>query len=316
LYYKTNYLNEGEGMKKILMLMLGAFFLFASDVIKKDKECTINWTKYTLTCKGISASGQNRFAAILSAKVIAQRNMLEKIKGVRINSVTTFENGMEKSSIISSVVKGAIKGCKVVSEYYDPQGKYGEVEVQIDLVDDILIKILRADVSENILNKFLSPFFLYASTYSPNDIEVLKKLLDDFEKRGNNKAVAFIKKIIYKLKNEKVTGIVIDAKNVKNFNLSLMPKIRDANGKEIYPSNYVSDYEIVNAHGLVDYEIGTFEEVKSKKRVCNNPILIKAKSVYGNRTSDLVLNDVSEDILSKVDSYILQKAKIVILVDE
>ncbi len=303
-------------MKKIYILLLFSIFLNAADVIKKDGKCIINWTKYTLTCKGMSASNQSRYAALVSAKIIAQRNMLEKIKGIRINSVTTFEDGIKKSDIIRAVVKGAIKGSRVVSEYYDPDERYGVVEVEIDLIDDILIKILKTNISENLLKKFFSPFFLYASEYSYEDLKTLEKLLDDFRASGNSTMVRFLENLINKIKSSKITGVVIDAKDVKNFDLALLPKIRDINGKEIYPLNYVSEYEIVNSHGIVDYEVGSFEEVKNKKRVKNNPILLKAKGIYGKRKSDLVLTKSKYEILKEVDSSVFKNAKVVILVGE
>jgi len=303
-------------IKNILLLFFFNSFLFASDVIQKDAECTINWTKYTLTCEGISAEGQSRYAALLSAKEVAYRNLLQRIKGVRINSITTFENGMKKSTIITSVVQGAIRGGKVVFKYYDREKGYGIVKVRIDLIDDILVKILQTKISDNLLHKFLAPFFLYAyNSYSINDLKVLRKLLNDFKSQGNSKAVKFIKSIIYELEHNKITGIVIDARGIDSFNLALMPKIRDKNGKEIYPANYINDDEIISSHGLVDYEMGTFEEVKNEKRVATNPILIKAKGIYGKKVSDLVLTYPSDKILSRIDTYILEKGRIVILVD-
>ena len=59
-----------------------------------------------------------------AAVVDAQRNLLESVKGVAVDSETTVENFMLKSDIIHTKVNGIITGARVVSEEMQPDGVY------------------------------------------------------------------------------------------------------------------------------------------------------------------------------------------------
>ena len=107
---------------KYLIILLVFINLFAKDVIEKGYYYTLNWTKYTLTCKDESAENQSEFAAKRVAKFTAIRNMLERIKGVNITSKTTIKNLMQ-NDIVLSTVQGTIRGAKVIKMDYNPQTK-------------------------------------------------------------------------------------------------------------------------------------------------------------------------------------------------
>ena len=302
----------------ILSLHLLSLSLLAKDVIKKDSLCTINWTQYKIQCIGTSAKGQNAFGAYLSAKVVAQRNLLEKIKGINIDSVTTINSSMEKNVVIRASVNGTIKGSKIISRKYNKSEGFARVTVELDLVDDLLINMLKEiNISRNetIYEQFLRPFYLNASVYEYSDIIVLEKLIGDFKKSNNEIAIDFISDIINKLKNNKYTGVIIDANGIDNFDMALIPKIRTDKGKELYPADYITDDILLSEHGVVSYEIG-LEDAKLNKRIYSHPIILKAKNIYGQKTSDLVLNKNSIELLNNIDKNLLNNAKILILVGE
>jgi len=293
---------------KYLSILLIVLVLQASDVIIKDEECTINWTKYTLTCVGISEKSQSKYAAYTSAKIIAQRNLLQFLKGVKITSTTTIENGMLKSDIIKATVKGVVKGARVVKSVYHNDGS-ASVYVKVYLIKDILAKLF--EYRSYYAYNFFTPFLLNASVYSYKDIKTLKKILNDLKIREDKIGVNLITEIINKIKKNKYTGIIVDATGVKNFDMALMPKIRDKNGKEIYPSNLITQDVLTSKNGAVTYEIG-LEDAKKNKKVYSNPIIIKAKGIYGKKTSDLVIESKELIIQNK---ELLKQAKIIILVD-
>ena len=300
-------MNKTINLKVILILHILSSFLFSKDVIKKDEICSINWTKYKIQCIGLSAKGQNTFSSYISAKVVAQRNLLEKIKGINIDSITTISDSMEKNNIIKSSVSGTIKGAKLIERKYFKKEKYAKVTIELDLVDDLLISMLKdihVSRNETIYNDFLNPFYLNAASYQYSDIFVLEKLVGDFKKTNNEIAIDFISKIISKIKNNKYTGVIIDANTIDNFDMALIPKIRTSLGKELYPSDYITDDILLSEHGVVSYEIG-LEDAKLNKRIYSNPIILKAKNIYGKKKSDLVL-----------DKNLLKNAKILILVGE
>jgi len=304
--------------KLIYIFQLLGTLAFSKDVIVKDELCSINWTQYKMQCIGESAQGQNIFASYLSAKVIAQRNMLEKIKGINIDSVTTINSSMTKNNIVKASVSGTIKGSKIIDRKYFSNKKYAKVTIELDLIDDLLINMLKEisiSRNETLFDSFLNPFFLNATAYNYDDIIVLEKLLGDFKKTKNEKAIDFVYTIISKLKTNKYTGIIIDADGIDNFDMALVPKIRTKTGKELYPAEYINDDILLSEHGIVSYEIG-LSDAKLNKRIYSHPIILKAKSIYGQKSSDLILDENSIKILKTVDKNLLRKAKILILVGE
>jgi hypothetical protein len=120
-------------MKRILFSMglacLVALFLAPADLAAQDSGTgEINWVKGYVSAVGHGAAvrgslAQARPLARRAAVSDAQRNLLELMKGVKIDSTTTVENFVVSSDLIRSHVDGVVKGAHVVrgSEKYEPQ---------------------------------------------------------------------------------------------------------------------------------------------------------------------------------------------------
>jgi len=83
-------------MKKLVFcLTVGLSFLFAGNpIVDGHFEAT-----------GYSAEDQTPYVAIIAAKVDAQRQLLEQIKGIKIDSITTIENGMLNSDTVKTKIQ-------------------------------------------------------------------------------------------------------------------------------------------------------------------------------------------------------------------
>ncbi len=120
-------------MKKILLAFclsfLVAIFLVPADLVAQDSgRGEINWVKGYISATGHGAAtrgslAQSRPLARRAAVSDAQRNLLEVMKGVKIDSSTTVENFVVSSDVIRAHVNGVVKGAHVVkgSEKYEPQ---------------------------------------------------------------------------------------------------------------------------------------------------------------------------------------------------
>lgn len=109
----------------------------ASDAVEQTANGTINWTTGEVYAKGIGAppaqtanAAQARAMAERAAFVVALRNLLETVKGVRVDSQTVVENFMVKSDIIRTRVDGIVKGAQVVKKQYFSDGS---VEVLVGM---------------------------------------------------------------------------------------------------------------------------------------------------------------------------------------
>jgi len=99
------------------LLVLPLFNVFSQD-------STLNYFQSgAIKAIGISAEGQSRYAAITSAEIIAQRNLVERIKGVSISSETQMQNAKITSDVIHTRVQGLIVGAiSCGKKYYEKKG--------------------------------------------------------------------------------------------------------------------------------------------------------------------------------------------------
>ncbi len=99
----------------------------------------VDWTNGIVTAVGIGAppaqpvnAAQARAMAERAAKVVAYRNLLEAVKGVRVDSTTTVENFVVTSDEIRTQVSGFVQGATIMAKKYMSDGSV-EVTVGVKL---------------------------------------------------------------------------------------------------------------------------------------------------------------------------------------
>ena len=97
----------------------------------------VDWTTGVITAVGIGAppaqpanAAQARAMAERAAQVVAYRNLLEAVKGVRVDSTTTVENFIVTSDVIRTEVSGIIQGAMIMDKKYMSDGS---VEVTVGM---------------------------------------------------------------------------------------------------------------------------------------------------------------------------------------
>ncbi len=97
----------------------------------------VDWTTGVITAVGIGAPPANpanpaqaRAMAERAAQVVAYRNLLEAVKGVRIDATTTVENFMVTSDVVRTQVSGFVQGATVMDKKYMSDGS---VEVTVGM---------------------------------------------------------------------------------------------------------------------------------------------------------------------------------------
>ncbi len=90
---------------------------------------SVDWTQGLVTATGLGVPPPNavnlaqaRAMAKRAAYIVATRNLLEVIKGVRVDSVTLVENFMVTSDVIKTQVSGFVQGAQVLREQVHPDG--------------------------------------------------------------------------------------------------------------------------------------------------------------------------------------------------
>jgi hypothetical protein len=89
----------------------------------------IDWTKNVVTATGFGAppanavnAAQARAMAERAAFLVATRNLLETIKGIRVDSATLVENMMVSSDVIKTEVSGFVQGAQIIKKQVSPDG--------------------------------------------------------------------------------------------------------------------------------------------------------------------------------------------------
>lgn len=103
-----------------MLIFALTFFLVQIVPAEEMKSGEINWVQGYITAIGngtADPSGnrvKDKLKSLRAAELVAQRTLLETLKGVRIDSTTTVENLMLKEDIINSRVEGVIRGARIV----------------------------------------------------------------------------------------------------------------------------------------------------------------------------------------------------------
>jgi hypothetical protein len=126
----------------LLVLMSGMAFAQLQGTVKDvidpvGSTGKVDWTTGVITAVGIGAppaqpanAAQARAMAERAAQVVALRNLLEAIKGVRVDSTTLVENFMVTSDVIRTEVSGFVQGATVMDKKYMSDGS---VEVTVGM---------------------------------------------------------------------------------------------------------------------------------------------------------------------------------------
>lgn len=172
----------------------------------------VDWTTGVITSVGIGAppaqpanAAQARAMAERAAQVVAYRNLLEAVKGVRVDSTTTVENFIVTSDVIRTEVSGIIQGATIMDKKYMSDGS---VEVTVGMK-------LTGALADALLPKTpLTPPTGLTGTLAPASPGQL------------------------------YTGLIVDARGL-GVKPAMAPKILNEDGKEVYGSAWINrDYAV------------------------------------------------------------------------
>lgn len=202
-------------MKTIVKLMMIVVIMQSAtglcdqpeDLLEPAGNGSINWTSGVVRAVGVGAppdwaygKPQARPMALTAARMVAYRNLLEVVQGVRIQSSTTVKNFMVADDTINAQVDGMIRGAQVVKKEYMSDGTV-EVTVEMSLNGG------------------------FAQLMLPQDIKQIEPIKTSAPPPTSPSGV--------------YTGLVVDARGL-NTKPAMSPKILDENGEEVYGSAYVS----------------------------------------------------------------------------
>ncbi len=205
---------------------------------------------------GLPPQNGNKILARRAAIVDAQRNLLERINGVQIDSETFMEDFIISSDVVRSQVSGLIKGAVITNEGENLDGSY-YVELSVPMygrngsIASVAIPALTANMQQR-------PF---ASADVNNFTEQEVQALTSYE----------------------YTGVIVNAKGM-DLEKTFAPVIYDTDGRIIYGIQNL-DKDLAITYGMVEYSESLEEVAGGNCRAGNNPLVINAVDVRGGKNS-------------------------------
>lgn len=264
-----------------------------TDVREMTGEGYINWTEGMIYATGEAALNlkeKNRAVARVQAEraatVIAQRNLLEIFKGVRVESDTTVENFMLKSDRIKATVSGVVHGSRPVNVEEDPSG--GSVKVTV-----------AAPIWGNLASDLLDEIRAREETRSSGGIESQEQGLLSRLVRGIRRIAAWVSGTTRaQAATGKNTGLVIDATGT-GIKPGLFPRIYDQEGNLVVGPNTI-DPDVAVKQGIVGYAPSVEAAKNDLKRVGVTPMVSRGAVPVSERSGiDIQVKDLT---LAKIKS--------------
>jgi hypothetical protein len=294
------------------------------EVVELVGNGEINWSQGVILAKGSGAPpkeakniAQARLMAERAALSDARRNLVEVLKGVRVDSATTVENFMVKSDQIRLSAEGFVQGSAEIRD----QRKYlsdGAIEVTVamNLTGDFLTLMLsQAREPKELKFPKVPPAEKPAPQPPPVAPEKKAEPAPEPPKaRVEEKPVLEAKPLPAAVDLPKFTGLVIDTRGL-NMRAALIPRLLDENGREIYQGQYVPQ-EKAGQNGVALYA-RDLTAAQTNPRVGKSPLTIKGSKVNPNNPSEIILSaeDAKRVVPFAHKGTFLEECKVMIVLD-
>jgi len=194
---------------------------------------------------------QARLMAERAAVVVAQRNLLEIVKGVRVDSDTRVQNFMTDYDVVYSRVSGVVKGARQLGPAkYDSLAGTVEVELEVELYGD-------SSVADALIPA------LGASGVQAGMSPQVRSFLEQY------------------------SGLIFDggAAGVKP---AMFPKIYDEDGNLLLDTRQYAAYLGTGGQAALQF-ISDLDRVLARPEFAKSPLVLKVKKVTGLLGADIVL---------------------------
>ncbi len=237
------------------------------DVSETTPSGEIDWSGNTVRATGTGVLdpgnpniAQARLMAERAAVVVAQRNLLETVQGVRVDSETRVENFMTDYDVIYTRVEGLVRNARQLGpSVYDETA--GTVEVELEM------EIHSSQGISGAINAALADTHAYAAPISQQTREFM----------------------------EQYSAIVFDG-SAAGLTPSMYPKIYDSNGNLLLDTSNYSQY-LGSAGETAMQFISDVDQILSQPAFAQSPLVVNVRQVTGQFGSDIVLGQQESESL-------------------
>lgn len=298
--------------------IIGAVFLcvcmlhvaWAQDNMQTVNEPVKIFQKGYIQVIGASEEGQSRYRASRAAEVVAQRDLLEVLQGLKLSGTTSVKNGMLQSEEINTSVQGFLRGAIKCGEKYHSDKGYAEVCMRLNIrgkggLYDIILPLLK----DNKLVPNNRPAFKPPTTkLVPEEISSQSP-----DQRAQSKPEATTQKAKIEAPSKLVNpydGLIVDTRDFQ-FRPALVNRIVTKKEQVVFePSKIQSNI-------LVERGCGGFTTDDSKAKALleswgsKNPMIVKCVSVEQNTDAKISQDDATAVYVNDQKSNLLAQARVV-----
>ncbi|MDQ5984638.1 MAG: hypothetical protein CSYNP_00333 [Syntrophus sp. SKADARSKE-3] len=224
---------------------------------------------------------QARPMCLRASKVLAMRDILEIVNGVRIDSETMVKDYVVESDSIRAAVSGIVKNVTQVGEPNYMSDGTCEVKYRMSMKGPFMSTIIPKAMADDKKTDIAPPPVKVRATPAGGEI---------------------------------FTGLVVDARGL-GARPAMSPKVFDENGKEVYGSLVVSK-EYAVQQGISGYA-RDLTAAQGNPRVTANPVTVKGLSAEGPGKSDIKISndDAMKLRMVKENLTFMQKCRVMIVLD-
>ena len=311
-------------MKKLLgtLLALLAMFAFIPGVWAEWKSITDPvqiFEEGYIQVVGVSEEGQSRYKAMRAATVVAQRDLLEIMEGLRLSGQTTVKDGMLQSDDIRTSITGFLRGAIKCGEKYHNDRRYAEVCMKLHIrgkggLYDVILPLIKENKIQRVAPAL--PTDYYKPKLIPKVIgteiveETVQKRVPEIG--GKPATVTETVAVVKQVPAVVFDGLIVDVRDFK-FRPALVNTVVTDGEKVVFdPSKILSAILVERGCGGFTTDPGKakalLESWGSKK-----PMIIKGVGVVKMTNAKVSPDDAAAIYLSDQKSNLLANAKVVFL---
>jgi len=283
--------------------------IFAQTINTQEKKSgQINWVEGYIIAVGegtATPSGNkltDQLRALRAATLMAQRSLLETVKGVRIDSQTKVENKMVQDDVINTRIEGTIQGAEIVKQNVRWEGAIpiATVELRICLSglggcksDKSIINVLDLDQKSEQTN---------APSQRLNDVSITQETM-----------IPKVQDIFYD-SSKPVTGVIFNLRGLffERVILPIVITIGDGNKSITVYSVKSVEPQVIRTFGVVRYA-DTTGQARQNPHLGDNAIVVPVDGVTKENMIIIGLNAarIIRETISHGNDY-LRNAKVCI----
>lgn len=251
---------------------------------------------------GMSGEGQSRYNALRAATVVAQRDLLEVIEGIRLSGETTLKDGMLQSDDIRTSVSGFLRGAVKCGQKYHENGRYAEVCMKLYIrgkgsLYDVILPLIKEEKIQKVMPD------LPKNYYTPSLVP--KVIGDEAAQETLTETAAVASAVIF-------DGLIVDVRDFQ-FRPALVNTVLTEEDKIVFdPSKILSAILVERGCGGFTTDLGKaralLESWGSKK-----PMIVKGTGVVKMTNAKISADDATAIYINDQKSNLLAQAKVVFL---